>query len=241
MTNHVILNNVEHQDVRVITRRSAELGDNVMGVPLMPREFRDAQHDYPIFFHRDPGGSKFVPYAMFGLVQDENLFLRGDTWDADYLPLLLEKGPFLIGMQEKSDGEKSLVISLDLDHPRVSRTDGEALFLPHGGNSEYTERISRVLRAIHEGQAEVQPFVEAMLQHELLEPFALNIELNDGSKHRLEGFHTIHEENLAQLDGKVLEELSRKGYLHAAYMVVASLSNIRKLINWKNELPATIA
>lgn len=235
MTNHVILNNVDHRDIRVITRRSAELGDDVMGVPLLPREFRDAQHDYPIFFHRDPDSGKFSPYAMFGLVQDENLFLQGGSWRADYLPLLVEKGPFLIGLQEKSDGDRSLVISLDLDHPRVSFTEGEPLFLPHGGNSEYIERMSRVLRSIHEGQGEVEPLVQALTEHQLLEPFALNVELNDGSRHRLEGFHTVHEENLTQLPGDVLESLSRNGYLHAAYMVVASLSNIRKLINWKNE------
>ncbi len=235
MSNHVILNNVEHQNLRVITDRSAALGDSIMGVPILPSEFRDAQHDFPIFFHKDAQDEKLEPYAIFGLEQDENLFLDGGNWNADYVPLLLEKGPFLIGLQEKSGGEKELVISLDLDHPRVSETEGEPLFLPQGGNSTLVERISRVLHRIHEGQRETEPFVAAMLRHELLEPFALNIELDDGSKHRLEGFHTIHEENLMQLDGETLSELSRSGYLQAAYMVVASLSNIRKLIKWKNQ------
>ena len=149
--------------------------------------------------------------------------------------MLLEKGPFLIGMQEKSDGEKGLVISVDIDHPRVSRTEGELLFLPHGGNSKYIERISYVLNAIHEGQGQTQGFIDAMLEHDLLEPFALNVELNDGSKHRLEGFHTVHEEKLTHLNGDILTELSKKGYLMYAYMVVASLSNIRKLIEKKNQ------
>ena len=239
MANHVILNNIEHQDIRVIIERSVELGDNVMGVPLLPREFRDAQNDFPIFFHKDPSNGRLVSFAMFGLVEDENLFLDNGSWNAIYLPLVLEKGPFLIGQQEKSDGDKGLVISLDLDHPRVSKTAGEALFLEHGGNSKYIERISHVLDAIHQGQGQTDAFVDAMLEHDLLEPFALNVELNDGSKHRLEGFQTIHEEKLMQLDGDVLMDLNRKGYLHAAYMVVASLSNIRKLIGWKNQrLPA---
>ena len=156
-------------------------------------------------------------------------------WNAKYLPLVLEKGPFLIGLQERSDGDKGLVISLDLDDPRVSRSEGEVLFLPHGGNSPYVERISHVLNAIHQGQGETQGFMEAMLKHELVEPFALNVELNDGSKHRLEGFHTVHEEKLTQLGGDALVELNRKGYLLYAYMVLASLSNIRKLIDKKNQ------
>lgn len=235
MTNHVLLNNIEHRDIRVIKERSAEYGDNVMAVPLMPREFRDAQNDFPIFFHDDPGSGKLVPFAMFGLVQNENLFLEDTGWRAKYLPLVLEKGPFLIGLQEKSDGEKGLVISLDLDDPRVSHSEGEILFLPHGGNSKYLERISHVLSAIHEGQGETRSFVDAMLEHDLIEPFALNVELNDGSRHRLEGFHTVNEEKLTLLAGEHLVDLSRKGYLLYAYMVVASLSNIRKLIDIKNQ------
>jgi hypothetical protein len=64
------------------------------------------------------------------------------------------------------------------------------------------------------------------------------VELDNGSRHRLEGFHTIHEEKLSELDGDVLADLSRQGFLQCAYMVVASLSNIRKLIRKKNELLA---
>lgn len=235
MTNHVIVNNIEHKDIKVIRDRSAQFGDNVMGVPIITREFRDAQNDFPIFFHQDSPEGKLMPFAMFGLVRDENLFLDERGWNANYLPLVMEKGPFLIGFQQKSDGEKGLVISLDLDHPRVSYTEGEALFLPHGGNSKYIERVSHVLNTIHEGQAATEGFVDAMLVHDLIEPFALNVDLDDGSKNRLEGFHTVHEEKLTQLDGEVLAEFSQKGYLQCAYMVVASLSNIRKLIQKKNE------
>ena len=235
MTNHVILNNIEHKDIKVIRDRSAQFGDNVMGVPIITREFRDAQNDFPIFFHQDSPEGKLMPFAMFGLVRDENLFLDERGWNANYIPLVMETGPFLIGFQQKSDGDKGLVISLDLDHPRVSYTEGEALFLPHGGNSKYIERVSQVLNTIHEGQAATEGFVDAMLDHDLIEPFALNVDLDDGSKNRLEGFHTVHEEKLTQLDGEVLAEFSQKGYLQCAYMVVASLSNIRKLIQKKNE------
>ena len=92
-----------------------------------------------------------------------------------------------------------------------------------------------MLNAIHEGQAATEGFVDAMLAHDLIEPFALNVDLDDGSKNRLEGFHTVHEEKLTQLDGDVLADFSQKGYLQCAYMVVASLSNIRKLIQKKNQ------
>lgn len=235
MTNHVILNNVEHKNLKVITERSAELGDNMMAAPLFPREFRSAQIDYPIFFHKDAKTGNYGAFAIFGLQEGENLFLEGNRWNASYLPYLVEKGPFLIAFQQRPDGEQDMVISIDLDDPRVSETEGEALFLPHGGNSKLLERMSSILRAIHEAQGETEAFVDAMLAHDLLEPFRIEIELDNGAKHRLEGFHSINEEKLTQLDGEALAELSRKYHLQAAYMVVASMSNIRKLIEKRNQ------
>ena len=235
MTNHAVLNNVEHHDLRIIRDRSAELGDNVMCAQLLPQEFRDAQNDYPIFFHKDHNSGKFLPYAMFGLQENENLFLEGGSWNAAYLPFLVERGPFSVGVQQKSNDERGLVISIDMDHPRVSRSQGEALFLPHGGHTDYLNRVSYLLQAINAGVVETEAFVEDLLKYDLLKPFALEVELNSGSKHRLEGFHTIDEENLVNLGGDALADLSSKFFLPAAYMAVASLSNIRKLIEKKNQ------
>ena len=235
MTNHAVLNNVDHHDLRVLRNRSSELGDNVMCAQLLPQEFRDAQNDYPIFFHKNPETEKFLPYAMFGLQEDENLFLEGQSWNAGYLPFLVERGPFSVGVQQKSNDERGLVISIDLDHPRVSRTEGEALFLPHGGNTEYVKRISHVLQAINAGVVESEAFAEDLLKYDLLKPFTLEVELDNGSKYRLENFYTINEENLVNLDGDALADLSGKFFLPAAYMAVASLSNIRKLIEKKNQ------
>ena len=235
MTNHVVLNNVDHHDLHVIRDRSAELGDDVMCAQLMPQEFRDAQNDYPIFFHKDATSGEFLPYAMFGFEQNENLYLEGTVWNAQYIPFLVERGPFSIGIQHKSNDERGLVISIDLDHPRVSRTEGEALFLPHGGNTDYLQRMSYILDAINKGVVECREFVNDMLKYDLLEPFSLEVTLNNGARHKLEGFHTINEEKLVKLDGDALAYLSGKFFLPAAYMVVASLSNIRKLIGKKNQ------
>ena len=177
---------------------------------------------------------QFLPYAMFGFEQDENLFLRGENWDAAYLPFLVEKGPFMIGVQEKSNNERGRVITVDVEHQRISRTEGEPLFLPQGGNSKYLDRISFLLNAIDEGVRETGELVDALLELDLLEPFKLDIELNNGARYALENFHTINEDRLLALEGDALAKLSAKHYLAAAYMVVASLSNIRKLIARKN-------
>jgi hypothetical protein len=99
--------------------------------------------------------------------------------------------------------------------------------------------MNSVLLAIHEGIDGTKAFLAALLEHQLLESFVFDITLNDGSQSRLAGFYTIHEERLSALPGEVLERLSRAGHLQAAYMVIASLSNFRELIERQNRSHAT--
>jgi hypothetical protein len=229
MSNPVLLNNVDHKDLRVITRRSAEYGDNVAFAITFPSEFRDLQAHYPIVFRKSPDGATFEPIALFGFLDGENLFLQRDGWDATTVPMMIERQPFLIGT-----GGKELMVHIDLDHPRVSTSDGEALFLPHGGITEFLDRANSTLLAIHQGLQSTPAFISTLLEHQLLESFVLDIELNDGSQNRMAGFYTINEDKLNSLGGNALEQLNKAGYLQAIYMVIASLSNFRDLIERKN-------
>jgi len=234
MTRHVLLNNVEHRDLRVITRRSAQYGDDVMCALTFPAEFRSVQAHYPIFFRKAADTGQFQPFAMFGFRDGENLFLGEQGWDATYVPMTIERQPFLIGLQSATGAERQMVIHVDLDSPRISRTEGERVFLEYGGISEYLQRVNSVLSAIHAGIESTPPFIAALLEIDLLESFALDMRFSDGTEHRVAGFYTIDEERLAALDGGRLEELNRKGYLLPTFMAIASLSNIRSLIERKN-------
>lgn len=233
MSNHALLNNIDHKDLRVITTRGAEYGDNVMLAMTFPREFRNLQAHYPIVFRKNAQG-QFEPVALLGFKDAQNLFLTGPGWDATYIPLTIERQPFLIGFSP----DRQPMMHIDLDSPRVSRDQGEPLFREFGGNTEFLERMSSVLLAIHEGLAGNEPFIGALLQYQLLESFVFDIQLNDGSQNRLAGFYTINEERLLGLDGAALDRLNRAGHLQAIYMAVASLSNVRALIERMNKLNA---
>jgi hypothetical protein len=232
MTKNVLLNNVDHKDLRVITTRGAEYGDDVMFAITFPAEFRNLQAHYPIVF-RKPADGQFQALALFGFHDKQNLFLGPNGWDASYVPLTVERTPFLIGV-----AGRELLIHVDLDSPRVSRSQGEPVFREHGGTTEFLERMNSTLLAIHQGLESIPAFMAALLQHELLESFVLDIELKDGSQNRLAGFYTINEERLQGLSGDALEALHKPGYLQAIYMAIASLSNFRELIERQSRLHA---
>lgn len=220
-----LLNNITHRDLRVVTERGARWGDDVMSCPVTPDEFRSLQSHYPIVYQPDGAGS-FLPVALFGLQQGQNLFLTADGWDADYLPLAMRRMPFSIGV---ADDELRMMV--DMASPRIARgAEGEAVFLPQGGSSDLLETANSVLRALHEGLQSTPEFIQALVVHDLLESFVLDVERPDGSHGRLVGYHTIHEEKLAALDAGTVGLLHQADYLRPIYLSIASLSNFTRLI-----------
>lgn len=228
MPRHAQVNNIDHKDLKIDTRRSAALGDDVGFAATFPAEFRDLQACYPIVFRKDAHGV-LSPIALLGFEEGRNLFLDGERWDAHYLPLAIERQPFLIGR----NGDE-LTVHIDLDNPRVGRTGGEPLFREHGGNTQYLDRTASVLLTLHNGLERVPAFVDALMALDLLESFALDVELDDGSLNRLAGYYTINEDRLRGLDAEALGQLHAAGHLEPIFMAVASISNFRSLIDRMN-------
>ena len=237
MTNTVLLNNVSHMDLRVITQHSAEYGDNVGTVQVFPSEFEALQKEYPIFFRKDADSGQLQTIAMLGLKQDENLFLDKNNWNANYLPSVISRGPFLIGFQDQSaDGgdEKTLVVHVDMDNSRISKTEGETVFTEFGGQTPYLNNINAILMNMYDGVQISKTLYAAFTALDLIEPVNLDIELVNGERHRLHGNYTVSEKKLMALDGDALSKLNAAGLLKFAFLMMTSMSNVKKLVDMKN-------
>lgn len=238
MAKHVLLNNVTHKDLRVITDFSAAYGDNLGSTLTFPTEYADVHREYPILFQKNENTGKFQSILLLGLKSDENLFLDGvGGWSASYVPAVVERGPFLIGFQDQSrDGgsERAPVVHVDIESPRISNTEGKAVFLDHGGLSPYLDKISQLLNRIYEGMQVSDVMFAAFAELDLIEPVNLEIALNERETYRLSGNYTIHREKLANLNGADLERLNRSGFLRCAFLAVESLGNIQHLIKLKS-------
>lgn len=235
MTKHVLLDNITHKDLRVRMQHGAAYGDNVGVVPAFPTEFADVQREYPIFFRRDSKG-EYYAVALLGFAPDENLFLQGDRWDATYVPGIIARGPFLIGFQEIQEGgelRRSPVIHIDMDNPRVNEIEGERVFLEQGGHSPYLQRMMRVLGGLSDGHAVAKAMFDAYASLDLIAPVDLEVKITGTEPVSLAGFHTIEREKLAGLDSAKLHDLHRSGFLHGAYLVLASHGTLNKLIERK--------
>ena len=233
MSNHVIVNADDHRGLRVHIGNSADLGDGVMACFIIPEEFRRLQNEFPILFQRDAQGRSFSALALLGFEAGENLYLEGPAWEARYKPLSLAIQPFLVGRAR--EGEGNAQVHIDLGHPRIStKGDGTRIFDDAGHPTPYLEEISSMLGALDEGYRSSTAFFAALERHDLLEPFALDVELSSGAKHRMVGYHLINEDRLESLESGAIAELHAEGHLLPIYMAVGSLANLSKLIERKN-------
>jgi hypothetical protein len=229
MTNRVLLNNVDHHDLRVITRYAAVYGDAINQALIFPTEFEEAQREYPILFRKDADGA-FVAVVLLGLDADENLFLDDDGWSAQYVPAIQQRGPFSIGVPRPDAPETAEpMVHIDLDDPRVSRTDGQAVFRAHGGNAPYLDHIAAVLRAIHIGHEVTAPMFAAFEALDLVQPVSIQLPIDDGLRYDLPDFFTVSPERLGALNGEELAKLHQDGFLRAAFATAFSLANINRL------------
>lgn len=225
----VALDNVVHGDWQLLAGHGAAFGDAVNQVAAFASEYRELARHYPVLFRREEDGN-VQGLAILGLARDENLFLDGPRWDADYVPALLRRGPFRLVVQ----GDEA-VIEIEEDHPRVVKagTGGVPLFLPHGGHGPALEAGIAALRVLHIGVQAAPSVTELFDKFALLSPLELSLELAPGEEIAFEGYLALSEERLQALDGAALEELNRAGLLIPAVHAAASLSNFQGLVDRK--------
>ncbi|WP_299309726.1 SapC family protein [uncultured Croceicoccus sp.] len=230
-TDHAVLDNATHGELRVATGAAVQFGDGIMACPVMPNEFRQVQAHYPILFRLDAEGQAFTAHALFGFDTGENLFLNDGEWDARYRPLAMAVQPFLIG-RSRDGGDAQ--VHIDMAHPRVGHADGVRLFDEDGRPTPFLEEMSQLLGTLDQGYRASGAFFDALRRYDLLEPFSLEIPLDDGSKNRLVGFHIIDEDRLRALDPAALGDLHAADHLLPIFMALGSLAQIGGLVDRKN-------
>lgn len=234
MSNHQIINAADHADLRILTGAGTDLGDGVMAGLAVPSEFRRLACEYPIVFRHDPASGNFSALGLFGFEEGENLFLEGGEWRASVRPLSMAIRPFLVGRSREGDGPGQ--VHIDMDHPRVSKSgEGTLVFNETGQPTPFLDEIAAMLGALDEGHRASGGFFAALDRYDLIEPFAMDVDMPNGGQHRLVGYHLINEDKLAALEPGALAELHAAGHLLPAFAALTSLGNLAKLARRKAE------
>ncbi|WP_242139980.1 SapC family protein [Sphingomonas sp. TREG-RG-20F-R18-01] len=227
----VLLNNVDHHDVRILTDRGTAWGDEVNEITVFPTEFDALSREYTILFRRSDSGA-FRATVLLGLDRGENLFVEGTEWKARFIPALMQRGPFSIGLPAPGEPGGPM-IHIDLADPRVSRTGGEPVFLDHGGNAPYLDHVGGVLRTVFAGNQILPDMIAAFVAADLLDEATLDVDVGDGRRYSIPEVFVVSAERFARLDGAALAALHAGDFLRCAVWAITSLGNISALIERK--------
>jgi hypothetical protein len=238
VANRVVLNRQIHRNVRVAAKRPTRENALLHIVTVIPREFVGLLCHYPIFFTKNMDTGQFEPAALLGFQPQENLFFVEERWDADYVPLHIQRLPFSLVSRRappKDNEPPSLDVALDLDQA-VDSADGVRLFHEDGQPTEFLQGMTSMLSALITGGKEAEAFTGRLVELELIEPVQVKIEFVDRSETELQGLYWIAAAALKALPAAQLAELRDREYLEWMYYQMASLSHMSDLIGRKNRL-----
>ena len=230
-----ILSSDQHRSVAVDTRARPEYGDLVNRAMALSAEFNELHREYPLLLRKTDEAPGFVAHAILGFEKDENLFVENDRWISTFIPATLARGPFSLGYIRAEDGEAApagLKVMIDDQHPRL-RAEGQAVFLPLGGESPYLEGIKRVLQTVDAGLRVDRVLYRELVAMELLEEVQIQISVFPELRYDFSGYYTIDQQKLGALGADQLLRLHRMGLLGPVYFLISSLGNFQKLVNLK--------
>lgn len=229
-----ILDPSKHKRLKINTGHGETFGENTHFLPVIADELRFLCIEYPICFLKDSRTGKFVLNAILGFNKGENLYLDGDTWRAQYIPMHIQRQPFFIG-GVKSDSDKRSVVTLDTDHPRVNENEGNSIFTDDGKPTEYLMRIQKLLSSLNLGTQKTGEFIEVLLTHGLIEQIRVTVKDADNKALGFDGIYSISETKLKTLSDDVILEFQSKEYLQAIHLLLVSMGHFQKLGRWHKE------
>jgi SapC len=227
------LDSAEHRSLKLqmpITDWS--LASNLNAMFVAAAEFGDVSRDFPIVFVKagkeDDGSDAIAPIAVFGLTQNQNLFLDNGTWRARYMPAVLRAYPFCIARINADQ----FAICVDMAFKGTSQTQGQPLFEADGKPAEMLKNMTQHLETL-EGEIQRTRLIgKRLLELDLLRDMRFDVTLPDGKQHTVDGFLTIDDKKATELPDAVVTELHRTGMLGLMHAHWLSLGNMQRLVDW---------
>ncbi len=194
-------------------------------------EFADVAREYAIVFVRagkneQTGKDDVAPMAVLGLGVDENLYVAGATWSADYVPFMLRMYPFAIA---RIDAQQ-YAVCIDDSCSSLNDKEGDALFNIDGTPSDFTLEMQKTLEQFEAESQRTRAFCQRLGELDLLSEMRFDADAPDGNKLSVDGFLAVNEKKFAELPDAVVLELHRNGILSLLSVQMASMGHMRRLV-----------
>ncbi|MES2605655.1 MAG: SapC family protein [Pseudomonadota bacterium] len=211
-------------------------GTHLAGITLS--ELSATAGNFPIVFIRTPDNKNYHPVAMLGLRPGENHYYNADGWDSTYVPLMIQRHPFLIGFDDsKPEDSRELTACVNRNSPFLSENadEGIALFKEDGGETDLLLTVHRLLKDIFDSERLTEQFTTKLMELDLFSPFELILQPQNAEPRKVTGMYTINENKMRALTPEQVQELHKLDFLPPAYIMMGSLYQLNTLLKLRNK------
>ena len=214
-----------------------EFINHVNAVPILATEISFAAAEFPIIFSATNVEGDYVPLAVLGLKEGQNLLLNEQSMlTTRYVPAFIRRYPFILG---GSEGAEMMTLCIDEGSKSVipDGSSGQPLFKEDGTNSDYLNDVIEFNRDYQSRAELTRNFSKILHELDLLEPMAANISFKAKEEVTLNlgGFFVVKREKLKAISDEAALDLFKKDGLELIYAHLYSLANFNRLIDIMSE------
>ena len=205
--------------------------------PLLATEIPFAAGEYPIIFSATATEGEYLPLAVMGLKEGENLFVdEAGKISARYIPAFIRRYPFVLAGNKEAE---TLTLCIDENSKACSPdgSQGKPLFEENGEQSAHLKEVVAFLKDYQYRAEMTKVFCKKLHDLDLLEPMQANITFknNENANLNLTGFFVVKREKLKAISDADALDLFKKDGLELIYSHIQSLGNLNTLINKMSE------
>jgi hypothetical protein len=225
----VALNSDVHRNLKfAVEEADFTFARDTTAVLLAGVEFAEAGREYPIVFIRAPD-RQLRPVALLGVRSGENLFVdEQGKWDARYIPAFVRRYPFVMA---EGGANGQLVVCIDESCPALNAQHGELLINAEGKLEPRMNEVVQFLQNFQQEFARTELVTKKLDELGLFVQQGARFDSSTGETFQLRDFYLIDEKKFGQIEDAKLPELFRIGALGLVYLHLASLGNMRRLVD----------
>ncbi len=228
MSSPVPLLSDKHANLKIVEAGDYSRYKDKHLIPIVAQDFFTLSAEFPLVFVKNNETDEYVPVAIMGLREGQNLYCQTEQWKAQVVPLGFNNAPFAIARADP-EGEQYAVL-VEEDSVLLSDSTGEALFTESGERTEYMERRIDSMVNLAQQSINTAAICKFLAEKELFATDRLQLKHRpDAPAYNIDGIYTIKEEALNGLSDEDFLELRGKGLLSMIYAHLASLQQLRRV------------
>ncbi len=197
-------------------------------IPIVSQDFFSLSAEFPLVFVKKGKTEEFIPVAVMGLKDGQNLYCQSETWTVPVAPMIFGAAPFSIARADPQGDQ--LVILIEEDSPLLSETTGEPLFKEDGERTDYLQHRIEFMSKYAEQNVNTQAICKFLAEKNLLMTQQVQMQYRPNARrYNIDGIYTISEDALNALPDEDFLQMRKQGLIALIYAHLASLQQLRRI------------